>query len=90
MKELPCWTIMNCENQACAARQPHAKQCWELVMELVDYRAAFNVCQDCLVHVLKTGTMPFSAHDMTLMANGRSCPLANTGDESRQVKCAAG
>ncbi len=76
MKELPCWTIMNCENQTCVARRHHAKECWEIVLGLEDYRSEFNICQDCLVHVLKTQALPFSPRDLSRMANGRSCPLA--------------
>jgi len=79
MKELPCWTIMKCENRACVARQPNAKECWEIVMELKDYRNEFKVCQDCLVHVLKTEALPFTPHDLTQLANGRRrCPLARS------------
>ena len=76
MKELPCWSIMNCEDQTCAARHQPTENCWEIARDSEDYRAEFNVCHDCLVSVLKTGSLPFSTNEISLMANGRSCPLA--------------
>lgn len=76
MKELPCWAIMNCDNQTCAARQHHGKECWEIVRELEDYRAEFNICPDCLVSVLKQGSLPFFLPDMAKIAGERGCPLA--------------
>ena len=76
MKELPCWTIMNCDNLTCAARHQPDKECWEIVQELEDYRAEFNICPDCLVSVLKNGSTPLSTHDLALMADSRRCPLA--------------
>lgn len=74
MKELPCWTIMNCDNQTCAARYNHGA-CWELAQGLEDHRAEFNICADCLVHVLKTGGLLLSAQDLSAMPSGRACPL---------------
>jgi len=76
MRELPCWTIMNCENHTCAARLRTDRECWELARESEDYRAEFNVCADCLVFVLKTGAQPLSPPDLALIAHGRRCPLA--------------
>lgn len=76
MKELPCWTIMNCVNLSCAARKPRAKECWEVAREQDDHRAEFNICPDCLVYVLKNESLAFTPLDLALMASGRSCPLA--------------
>lgn len=76
MKELPCWTIMNCDNAACVARRHPDKKCWELAMELADYRADYSICPDCLVYVLKNGSLSFSPQDLDQIALGRRCPLA--------------
>ncbi|MDA8417559.1 MAG: hypothetical protein M0Z90_00850 [Desulfobacteraceae bacterium] len=76
MKELPCWTIMNCENHTCAARLFPGRECWEVVQELEDYRAEFNVCSDCLVYVLKTGLLPLPPQYLNQLASGHHCPLA--------------
>lgn len=76
MKELPCWTIMNCDNLTCVARHHHAKECWEIVKGLEDYRAEFNICSDCLVSVLKTGSLALSPRDLDSLSNARNCPLA--------------
>ena len=78
MKKLSCWKIMNCENLTCIARYHPDKECWEIVGGLEDYRAEFNICSDCLVYVLKTGSLALSPNDMARLARrGRSsCPLA--------------
>jgi len=91
MKELPCWTIMNCVNLTCAARKSQAKTCWEIAQESEDHRAEFNICRDCLVYVLKTESLPFSPHDLDRMARDRSCPPAcplstSLGSHSRPGK----
>lgn len=76
MRELPCWVIMHCHNNDCAARQQTDKDCWELARESEDYRPEFNVCSDCLVLVLKTGKVPLSPPDLARIAHDRCCPLA--------------
>lgn len=77
MKELPCWTIMSCGNQTCAARRYYPQQqCWEIVHELEDYRAEFNVCADCLVYVLKTDRLAIPAHHHLHHCTTHTCPLS--------------
>jgi hypothetical protein len=50
-----CWEIMECDNpQDCLAWKHPEIPCWEIIRELNDYRNTFNVCQDCIVHILKT------------------------------------
>jgi len=51
-----CWEITGCGNQySCVARQQaeEAKPCWEVALELDDFRSGLNVCKDCIVYVSK-------------------------------------
>jgi len=72
MKELPCWDIMNCTTKGCPARRfALEKECWEIVQELEDYRAEFDICRDCLVYVLKNGKAILSEEEMTAISERR-------------------
>ncbi len=52
-----CWEITKCEgSEGCPARQAADTPCWEIARELDDYRAALNVCKDCIVYISKQGT----------------------------------
>lgn len=77
MEDLPCWEIMKCNDEHCLARKSSSKACWEIVRELGDYRAGFDVCKDCLVYVLKTGSLHLSDQEMEAMASSKNCVLAN-------------
>ena len=76
MKKLTCWEIMNCHDESCVARVTDDKECWEIVASLEDYRAEFDVCADCLVYVLKTGSISLSDQEIQIMAANKSCVLA--------------
>jgi len=77
MKNLACWEIMNCHDEACVARTMPEKECWEIVAELEDYRAGFNICADCLVYVVKSGSVVLSDQEIAVMATNKACVLAN-------------
>jgi hypothetical protein len=77
MKNLACWEIMNCHDGSCVARAMPEKECWEIVIELEDYRTEFNICADCLVYVLKNGSVTLSDQDIAVMASNKACVLAN-------------
>ena len=49
-----CWEIMQCDKaKECPARMNTEKPCWEIACEQEDdYRNFFNICRDCIVHVL--------------------------------------
>jgi len=50
----PCWEIMKCEGtDSCSAKLNPGKHCWEIAREKEDYRSAFNICNDCIVFLLK-------------------------------------
>ena len=36
------------------------KSCWEMASDVDDFRSAFNICEDCIVFILKNGTIPIS------------------------------
>jgi hypothetical protein len=36
------------------------KPCWEMASDVGDFRSAFNICEDCIVFILKNGTIPIS------------------------------
>ena len=50
-----CWEIMQCgKSKNCPAKKNPEKPCWEIAREKDDdYRNFFNICRDCIVHVLK-------------------------------------
>lgn len=79
IKNMPCWEIMNCNgSENCPAKQNTQHSCWELVRELGDYRAEFDICPDCIVYVVKNTDIVLSAHEINqirLKGNG-SCLLA--------------
>ena len=76
MEDLPCWEIMKCKDDECVARERTDVSCWEIVRELGDYRAGFDVCKDCLVYVLKTGSLNLSEQEIATMSNIKTCVLA--------------
>ena len=59
---LPCWEIMGCDtSKKCPAKKHPDLPCWEVASQLDDYRRHFNVCRDCIVHVLKTNGTAISS-----------------------------
>jgi len=74
VKDLSCWEIMNCQGpDDCPARLHPDKNCWELIQEMEDYRAEFNICRDCLVYVVKTGALLLSDQEMHEIAQEKCC-----------------
>jgi len=60
----PCWEIMKCNPEE-AAKCPaykSEKPCWE-VMRKIDI-FAFNICQDCIVFVIKQKDSIFSQEEI--------------------------
>ena len=68
MKDMNCWNIMNCNDESCVARSKPDVACWELVKQLKDYRAEFDICSDCIVFVLKTGSLNMTETEVAAMA----------------------
>ena len=76
--EWPCWEIMKCKgSETCPARQQPEKSCWEIAKELDDYRSAFNICQDCIVFMLKNTNPVLSEKEVqTIVEHKVSCALS--------------
>ena len=74
----PCLKIMNCDTeQECPAKSRPEIPCWEIASELNDYRTAMDICQDCIVHILKTEDSALSIEEMqTIMNHKINCALA--------------
>jgi hypothetical protein len=55
------------------------KTCWEMASELGDFRSAFNICEDCIVFILKNGTTLLSEFEIRSIGNRKvSCKFFNT------------
>lgn len=65
LKGLPCWQIMNCNAECkCKTDGNRERDCWEVAKEHEDYRTGFDVCADCIVFMVKKGTITLSAHEI--------------------------
>ena len=53
---------MQCDkSENCPAKEKPETPCWEIFQEINDdYRNFFNVCRDCIVHVLKADSSVLS------------------------------
>lgn len=73
----PCWEIMKCKGtESCPARVTPEKNCWEIARDLDDYRSAFNICQDCIVFMVKNGNSILSEKEVrTIVQKKVSCAL---------------
>jgi len=76
--DLPCWEIMKCEGtDDCPARKHPDLNCWEIASEMDDYRKAFNICQDCIVYMLKAENTVLTKQEMqTIMKQKSVCLIA--------------
>jgi len=73
---------MNCtDTGSCPGRNNTERFCWEIVRELSDYRAEFDICPDCIVYMVKNTKISLSIDDINeARAGGKghsSCVLAN-------------
>lgn len=78
IKELACWEIMCCDDSLnCPARQNPERPCWSIAREIVDYRAEFDICCDCIVFMVKNDIVVLSAKDISKVRGERqSCSCA--------------
>ena len=69
----------------CPARQHPEKNCWEIAQEKEDdYRNIFNICQDCIVHVLNSDSSVLSNHEIKKIVDAKTnCRLSRT----QPMKC---
>ncbi len=75
---LPCWEIMRCEDtENCPARQNPETPCWEIAYDVGDHLKASNICNDCIVYLLKSGNSTLSEQEITaIMQSKANCVLA--------------
>jgi hypothetical protein len=67
---LSYWGIEKCKGVVSFSTQEHPdKPCWEMAREADDFRSAFNICEDCLVYVLKNGTKLLSEQEIHSIGN---------------------
>ena len=74
----PCWKIMDCNTaHKCPAKSLPEIPCWEIASELNDYRTVMDICNDCVVHMLKTENSVLSKQEMQSIMNQKTnCALA--------------
>jgi hypothetical protein len=85
--DLPCWEIMQCEDaEDCPVRQQtDGTRCWEIVKEFEDYRSSYDICQDCLVYLLKKEARPFTEQEIMAMTMVRCPHRGNTAGHESQI-----
>jgi len=78
-REWPCWQLMACNHKKrCPAWKNPEKPCWQIAIELDDYRNAYKICQDCIVYMLKNGSSSLSEKEVqSIMRQKISCVLAS-------------
>ncbi|MBW2467511.1 MAG: hypothetical protein JRF02_09440 [Deltaproteobacteria bacterium] len=69
---------MNCDTEhECPAKSRPDTPCWEIAGELNDYRAAMDICQDCIVYMLKAENSVLSEQEIqSIMNHKTNCALA--------------
>ncbi|HKJ14681.1 MAG: hypothetical protein OET87_04610 [Desulfobulbaceae bacterium] len=67
---------MKCEGtDDCPARKHPDLNCWEIASEMDDYRKAFNICQDCIVYMLKAENTVLTKQEMQTIMKQKSASL---------------
>ncbi|MGV1098292.1 hypothetical protein ACUUL3_02650 [Thiovibrio sp. JS02] len=77
--EWHCWEITRCGNQeSCLARrEAGARACWEVALDLDDFRSGLNVCKDCIVYISKQrSSVLTSAEVQEILSRKVECVLA--------------
>ncbi len=75
---LTCWGITNCsDSEKCLARKYPDRHCWEIASEMDDHRSAFDICDDCIVFILKANNSALTKKEIqTVLAKKTECVLA--------------
>ena len=78
-RDCNCWEIMQCvKSEECPARINPEKPCWEIIVELGDYRSACYICRDCIVRVLQAETSVLSEQEI------KDIVMAKTGTKAHE------
>jgi hypothetical protein len=64
---------MQCDkSENCPAKKNPEMPCWEIVREINDdYRNFFNICRDCIVHVLKAENSVLSNQEIETIVEAK-------------------
>ena len=75
---LACWAITNCrDSENCLAKKYPDRDCWEIASEVNDHRSAFEICEDCIVFLLKGKDSSLSNQEKkSIIAHKVECALA--------------
>jgi len=71
---------MQCDkSKKCPAKANPQKPCWEIFAQKDDdYRHFFNVCRDCIVHVLKAGSSVLSNKEINTIVKKKTGALQSS------------
>ena len=91
-KKMNCWEIMQCkETENCAAREYPDTPCWELSEKLGIDQSIMDVCDDCIVHLMKTNNTKLTPQEIDDIIKYRksakqteNCPIFNNPAEQNQ------
>ncbi|HHO47674.1 MAG TPA: hypothetical protein ENN06_04350 [Desulfobacteraceae bacterium] len=65
IRTMPCWEIMQCLGSAdCPARSWPDIPCWEIAELLDAGKTALNVCEECIVYLVKSNTPILTAAEL--------------------------
>ena len=73
------WGIKKCKGVVDFSTKEYSeKPCWEMASEVGDFRSAFNICEDCIVFILKNGTTLLSEKEIRSIEKREvSCKFIN-------------
>ena len=64
------WRIEKCTGVVgFSVKEKPEKPCWEMAREVGDFRSAFNICEDCIVFLLRSGTKLLSEQEIRSIGN---------------------
>ena len=82
-----CLEIMECDNpQNCLAWKHPERPCWEIINELNDHRKVFNICQDCIVYILKSENSVLSEFEILKISETKAQCTMDMETESNVYK----
>lgn len=70
-----CWEIMLCKTpEKCVVQKQKDAACWDTAQAQNDYRFALNICQDCIVYLLRQNNTAFAKQQMSqILQERKSC-----------------
>jgi len=73
------WKFEECKGGiGFSAKEYPEKPCWKMANEVGDFRSVFNICEDCIVFLLNSGTTLLSEIEIHSIGNREvSCKFFN-------------